>query len=149
MWLGCTSRGYRQAHALLKMRQEAMQAAGISAEEAARIYIVAEMNSSSGCRQPSGAGRASGWVEPLDCKESADGRALAQQFRLLIFGRSVECFGVFQRGKLDQDNAAGNRIALERDRLSSPGEKAPVIFRNHRGRSRDIRSIGLRVFDVD
>jgi hypothetical protein len=41
MWLGCTSRGYRQAHALLKMRQEALQAAGISAEEAARIYIVA------------------------------------------------------------------------------------------------------------
>jgi hypothetical protein len=43
MWLGCSSRGYREAYALLKMRQEALQAAGISAEEAARIHIVAEM----------------------------------------------------------------------------------------------------------
>src|SRR5271165_4572284 len=45
MWLGCSSRGYRQAYALLKMRQEALQASRICAEEAARIHIVAEMNS--------------------------------------------------------------------------------------------------------
>jgi hypothetical protein len=87
--------------------------------------------------------------DSLDRKESADGRALAQQFRLLVFRRSVKYPGVLQRGKLEQNNAAGDGLSLERDRLSSAREKAPAIFRDYRGRSCDIGSIGLWVFDID
>jgi hypothetical protein len=99
------------------MRQEALQFTGISAEEAARVHIAAEINFATkdggnhghslgprpslrsrgdkGGRDLLSLGRGRR-VDSLDGEESGAGRAITEQFRLLIFRRRVECLDVFQ-----------------------------------------------------